>query len=89
MENLVRIFDIAILYHGQYLWARVIEHYNSPAIFHIAFREHSDSDVPAEMILDTKNCKIIPGGNTHHTKDEVLKLVTSEIEEHFRQHYLS
>ena len=89
MENLVRVFDIAILYHGQYLWARVVEHYCSPAIFHIAFREHSNIDVPMELILDTKNSKVIPGGNFWQAKEEVLKLVTSEIEEHFRQHYLS
>jgi len=89
MENLVRIFDIAILYHGQYLWARVIENYNFPAIFHIAFREHSHIDFPTEIVLDTKNSKIIPGGNSWQTKEEVLKLVTSEIEEYFRQHYLS
>ena len=89
METLVRIFDIAILYHGQYLWARVVEHYHFPAIFHIAFRDHSDIDIPSELILDIKNSKIIPGANFQETKDEVLKLVTSEIEEHFRQHYLS
>jgi hypothetical protein len=89
MKNLVRIFDIAILYNSQYLWARVVEHYNSPAIFHIAFQDHSEIDVPSEIVLDTKNSKIIPAGNSMPTKDEVLKLVTAEIEEHFRQHYLS
>ena len=86
---MVRIFDIAILYHGKYLWAKVVEHHHSPAIFHIAFRDHSDLDIPTEIVLDAKNSKIVPGGNFPQTKNEVLKLVISEIEEHFRQHCLS
>ena len=86
---MVRLFNIAIFYHGKYLWAKVVEHHHSPSTFHITFRDHSDVDVPAVIILDTRNSKLVPEGNSRQTKDEVLALVTSEIEEHFKQHYLS
>ena len=86
---MVRLFNIAIFYHGKYLWAKVVEHHHSPSTFHITFRDHSEVDVPAVIILDTKNSKLVPGGDSQQTKAEVLTLVILEIEEHFKHNYLS
>ena len=86
MSKIIRLFNIAIYYHGKYLWGKVVEYLHSPSVFHISFEEHADIEIPKEIILVTKKGKLVLDENSGQVKDEILKLVIAEIEENFRQH---
>ena len=86
MSKIIRLFNIAIYYHGEYLWGKVVEYLHTPSVFHISFEEHSDFEIQKEIILVTKNGKLVLDENSGQVNDEILKLIIAEIEENFRQH---
>ena len=86
---MVRFFPICIIYQGDYIWAKVEEQHLSPSTFHITFQEKRSSDVPEEIILKTKKRKLVLAENSSGVNDEILKSVTTKIEEYLRDHPLS
>ena len=86
---MVRFFPICIDYQGDYLWAKVEEQHLSPSTFHITFQEKRSSDVPEEIILKTRKRKLVLAENSSGVNDEILKSVTTKIEEYLRDHPLS
>ena len=86
---MIRFFPICIIYKGDYLWANVVEKRLSPSTFHVTFQDEKNIDVPNEIILDTKNGKLERAENSPGVDDEMLKLVSAEIEEYLRNHPLS
>ena len=86
---MVRFFPICIIYQGDYLWARVEEQHLSPSTFHITFQETRSNEIPAEIVLKTKNRKLELAENSSEVNDEILKLVTAKIEDYLRDHPLS
>jgi hypothetical protein len=86
---MVRFFPICIEYQGDLLWAKVEEQHLSPSTFHITFQEKRNSDIPGEIILKTKNRKLVLAENSSKVNNEILKLVTGKIEEYLRDHPLS
>jgi len=86
---MVRFFSIRINYNSHQLLAKVIEQHLSPSTFHITFQQQSNVDLPGEIILQTKNGKLELADNSTPVNDEILGLVSTEIEEYLRTHPLS
>jgi hypothetical protein len=86
---MIRFFPICIIYHGEYLWANVVEKHLSPSTFHISFQDERNISVPDDIIIDTKNGELERAENSPGIDDEMLKLVSAEIEEYLRNHPLS
>ena len=82
-------FPICLVYKGDYLWANVVEKHLSPSTFHVTFQDERNVAVPDEIIIETKNGKLVRAEDSHGSDDEMLKLVSTEIEEYLRNHSLS
>ena len=86
---MIRFFPICIIYKGDYLWANVVEKHLSPSTFHVTFQDERNLAVPDEIIIDTKDGKLVPAESSPGIDDEMLKLVSAEIEVYLRNHPLS
>jgi hypothetical protein len=87
---MIRAFTIFINYNkkldGNYLEAKVVEYRHSPSSFYITFYAQDHVSVPSQIILNTKDGKLILAKESPQIDDKILKPVIEEINRYLRLH---
>ena len=71
---------------GNYLESRVIEYRHSPDSFYVTFYEQDKVSVPPQIILNTKDGKLVLAKESPQIDDKILKPVIEEIRKYLQQH---
>ena len=87
---MIRTFTIFVNNHGKfdgnYLEARIVEYRHSPTSFYVTFHESKNPAIPKEIILNTRNGKLVLAKESPQIDVKILKSVIDEIKKYLQQH---